>query len=133
MGATAWRDAQFSKGDTSFMYLATAMVQLMTPGLALFYGGLCGSNSVVSIMFQSFICMGIIWCMWIVCGFSMVFGEPAFSVSVAGVAYNLAANPLTFWMWNGVSIYKPLERAGAVMVPGFPGMLFAAYQGMFAV
>ena len=52
-------------GDTTFMMLATAMVCLMTPGLAFFYGGLARKRSVLYIMMQSFISMGIVTLIWI--------------------------------------------------------------------
>lgn len=49
-----------SYGDTTFMILATAMVCLMTPGLAFFYGGLTRKRSILIMMMQSFISMGIV-------------------------------------------------------------------------
>ena len=54
-----------NNGDTAFMMLATAMVCLMTPGLAFFYGGLARKRNVLYMMLQSFISMGIITMLWI--------------------------------------------------------------------
>lgn len=65
----------FSSGDTTFMMLCTAMVFLMTPGLAFFYGGLARHRSVLYIMMQSFISMGIVTLLWIYGGFGLAFGK----------------------------------------------------------
>ena len=62
-------------GDTTFMMLATSMVCLMTPGLAFFYGGLARKRSVLYIMMQSFISMGIVTLIWIYGGFGLAFGR----------------------------------------------------------
>ncbi len=61
-------------GDTAFMLVATAMVMLMTPGLALFYGGLVRSKNVLSTTMQSFFCLGLISIIWVAYGYSMAFG-----------------------------------------------------------
>ena len=52
-------------GDTAFMLVATALVMFMTPGLALFYGGLVRSKNVLSTIMQSFICLGLISMTWV--------------------------------------------------------------------
>lgn len=62
-------------GDVAFMMLCTAMVCLMTPGLAFFYGGLARKRSVLYIMMQSFISMGIVTLIWIYGGFGLAFGK----------------------------------------------------------
>jgi ammonium transporter, Amt family len=62
-------------GDTTFMMLCTAMVCLMTPGLAFFYGGLARKRSVLYIMMQSFISMGVVTLIWIYGGFGLAFGK----------------------------------------------------------
>ena len=61
-------------GDVAWMLTASALVLLMTPGLALFYGGMVNSKNVISTMLQSFICMGIISVLWVTVGFSLAFG-----------------------------------------------------------
>src|ERR1700722_9968594 len=63
----------FDTGSTGFMLIASALVMLMTPGLAFFYGGLAGKRNVVSIMFQSFVSLGITTIMWYVVGYSLCF------------------------------------------------------------
>jgi len=61
-------------GDTAWMLAATAMVFFMMPGLAFFYGGLVDERNVLSTMAQSFVAIGIISVLWIVIGYSLVFG-----------------------------------------------------------
>src|SRR6201985_3860668 len=79
----------FNTGDIAWMLMSTALVLIMTPGLAFFYGGMVNKKNVISTMFQSFICMAIVTVIWIVFGFSLVFGD-----SVHG----LIGNPATFFM-----------------------------------
>lgn len=62
-------------GDTAFMMLCTAMVCLMTPGLAFFYGGLVRKRSILIIMMQSFMSMGVVTLIWIFGGFGLAFGR----------------------------------------------------------
>eukprot|EP00931_Biecheleriopsis_adriatica_P060220 TRINITY_DN36144_c0_g1_i3.p1 TRINITY_DN36144_c0_g1~~TRINITY_DN36144_c0_g1_i3.p1 ORF type:complete len:518 (-),score=82.18 TRINITY_DN36144_c0_g1_i3:33-1559(-) len=119
----------FDTGISSFMLLATAMVQLMTPGVALFYGGMVGAESVLGVMFQSFICMGVVFLLWVFVAFSLTFGDPW--ITIGGT--NFLGSPWTFFLFNGVDVYQPLQKADAVLSSGFPGILFATFQGMFAV
>src|SRR6476469_5051724 len=64
-----------SSTDTAWMLTATALVFIMTPGLAFFYGGMVNKKNVISTMLQSFICLAIITVIWFVFGFSLVFGK----------------------------------------------------------
>jgi len=104
-------------GDTAFMLVATAMVMLMTPGLALFYGGMVRSKNVLATIMQSFICLGIVSILWVAFGYSMAFGP-----DVKGLIGNLD--------WAGLK--------GVGTTPGpysatIPHLLFCAFQLMFAV
>lgn len=108
-----------NSGDTAFMLISAALVLLMTPGLAYFYGGMVNRKNVISTMLQSFIAMGVITVIWIVFGFSLAFGE-----SIGGVI----GNPTTFFMFNGVLDGKPWSLA-----PTIPLALFAFFQLKFAV
>ena len=63
----------YDSGNTGFMLIATALVMIMTPGLAFFYGGLVGRKNVVAIMIQSFVSMGWTTFLWWLCGYSLVF------------------------------------------------------------
>ncbi|WP_019987171.1 ammonium transporter [Rudanella lutea] len=106
-------------GDMAWMLIATALVLLMTPGLAYFYGGMVNNKNVISTMLQSFIAMGVISVLWVVCGFSLAFGE-----SIGG----FIGNPATFFMFNGVVDGKPWSLASTI-----PLVLFAFFQLKFAV
>ncbi|HEY0667518.1 MAG TPA: ammonium transporter [Sphingobacteriaceae bacterium] len=105
--------------DTAWMLTATALVLIMTPGLAFFYGGMVNKKNVISTMLQSFICMSIITILWVVFGFSLAFGE-----SQGGII----GNPLTYFMMGGVIDGEPWKLA-----PTIPLVLFAMYQLKFAI
>jgi Amt family ammonium transporter len=66
-----------NSGDTAWVLISAALVLFMTPGLALFYGGMVRSKGVLAVMMQSFICMGVITVLWAVVGFSLAFGNDA--------------------------------------------------------
>ncbi|MGQ9812754.1 MAG: ammonia channel protein, partial [Dissulfurimicrobium sp.] len=63
-----------NSGDTAFMLIASALVMFMTPGLAMFYGGLVRSKNVLATIMQSFINLGIVSIIWVVYGYSLAFG-----------------------------------------------------------
>ena len=106
-------------GDIAWMLCATALVLLMTPGLAFFYGGMVNTKNVISTMLQSFVAMGIISLLWVVVGFSLSFGD-----SIGG----FIGDPSTFFLFRNVLEHKPW--AGA---PTIPLMLFAFFQMKFAI
>jgi Amt family ammonium transporter len=106
-------------GDTAWMLAAAALVLLMTPGLAYFYGGMIDTKNIISTMLQSFIAMGVISVLWVVVGFSLAFGE-----SMGG----FIGNPATFFMFNGV-----LDGAPWSLAPTIPLVLFAFFQLKFAI
>ncbi|MBC8743427.1 ammonium transporter [Lactobacillus sp. Marseille-P7033] len=108
-----------NSGDTAFMMLCTAMVCLMTPGLAFFYGGLARKRSVLYIMMQSFISMGIVTLVWVYGGFGLAFGKDE-----GGVI-------------GRISDYFALAHVGlvpnAVHAASIPFALFFLFQLMFCV
>ena len=106
-------------GDVAWMLAAAALVLLMTPGLAYFYGGMIDTKNIISTMLQSFIAMGVISVLWIVVGFSLAFGE-----SQGG----LIGDPTTFFMFQNVLDGKPWSLA-----PTIPLILFAFFQLKFAI
>ena len=63
-----------NQADTAWMMVSTALVMLMTPGLALFYGGMVRSKNVLSTIMMSFVCLGVIGILWALYGYSLVFG-----------------------------------------------------------
>ncbi|HEY9005725.1 ammonium transporter [Ohtaekwangia sp.] len=110
-----------NSGDTAWMLAATALVLLMTPGLAYFYGGMIDTKNIISTMLQSFIAMGVISVLWILVGFSLAFGE-----DVGGLGF--IGNPSSFFMFENVLDGKPWSLA-----PTIPLVLFAFFQLKFAI
>lgn len=115
--------AGIDSGDTAWMLTATGLVLLMTPGLALFYGGMTQSRNIISTMLQSFIAMGIVSVLWVVVGFSLAFGE-----SIGSEGFGLFGNPLTYFMFRGVGGGTHPDFA-----PTFPFAVFAMFQLKFAI
>lgn len=111
--------AAINTGDVAWVLTATALVLFMTPGLALFYGGMVNSKNIISTMLQSFICMGIISIVWVVVGFSIAFGD-----SQGG----FFGDPTSFFMLNGVLDHTPWSLA-----PTIPLILFVLFQLKFAI
>ncbi|HBG40775.1 MAG TPA: ammonia channel protein [Porphyromonadaceae bacterium] len=110
---------EISHADTSWMLIASALVFLMTPGLAFFYGGMVRYKNLVSTLLQSFITLGIISVIWIVVGFSLAFGE-----SIGGII----GNPATFILFKNVGFAPNPDFAGTI-----PFALFAVFQLKFAI
>jgi Amt family ammonium transporter len=108
-----------NSGDVAWMLAAAALVLLMTPGLAYFYGGMIDTKNIISTMLQSFIAMGVISVVWIVVGFSLAFGE-----SQGG----FIGSPSTFFMFQNVLDGNPWSLA-----PTIPLVLFAIFQLKFAI
>lgn len=108
-----------NNGDTAFMIICTALVCLMTPGLAFFYGGLVRKKNVLIIMMQSFISMGIVTVIWIFGGFGLAFGQDHL-----GIIGNIG----DFFALNNVGLY-----ANAMHGATIPFLMFFAYQLMFCV
>lgn len=104
-------------GDTAWVLVSAALVLLMTPGLAFFYGGMVRSKSVLNMMMMSFAAMGIVGVLWILVGYSMAFGD-----SIGGVL----GNPLEFAGLN--HMLNPDSVVGTV-----PSTVFAGFQAAFAI
>ena len=103
-------------GTTAWMLTSTALVLLMIPGLAMFYGGLVRTKNVLGTMMHSFASMAIIGVIWMVCGYAMCFGE----------------NVLGGWFgWN--PDYFLLGGIDESITGGIPEYVFAMFQCMFAM
>ena len=103
-------------GDTAFMLVATALVMIMTPGLAFFYGGLVSRKNVLTIMMQSYVSMGVTTIRWVTVGYSLCF---------SGNAHIIGNLDLMFLKGIGINeLYPDLD---------IPVLLFVVYQMMFAV
>ena len=109
---------EINSGDTAFVLMSAALVALMTPGLAFFYGGLVRRKNFLAIMMQSFISMGIVTFIWVAVGYSM-----AFSGNLLG---GLIGN-LDWAFLNGVG-----ETPGP-WAPTIPAVAHFTYQEMFAI
>src|SRR5882724_5822290 len=68
-------DGKYSVADIAWVIVATALVFLMTPGLAFFYGGMVNRKNVLSTMMKSIIAAGVVSILWIVVGYSLCFGD----------------------------------------------------------
>ncbi len=112
-------DPALDTGDTAWLLASTALVLIMTPGLAFFYGGMVKKKNVISTMLQSFICMAVVTLLWMVFGFSLAFGK-----DVGGII----GNPATYFLMNGVLDGKPWSFA-----PTVPLVVFAFFQLKFAI
>ncbi|MCB9283286.1 MAG: ammonium transporter [Lewinellaceae bacterium] len=106
-------------GDTGWMIVASALVLLMTPGLAFFYGGMVNKKNIISTMLQSFVALGVISIIWVFVGFSLAFGD-----SIGGII----GNPATFFCFRHVSISPNSAFSGTI-----PFLLFAVFQLKFAI
>ncbi len=108
-----------SGADTAWMLVASALVLLMTPGLAFFYGGLVKRKNVLSVLMQCFMCMCLMTILWVIVGFSIAFGDDT--------AGGFMGNPGQYFMLSGIT-------SGEVWPDtGIPKILYMAFQGMFAV
>ncbi len=105
-------------GDTAWILVSTALVMLMTPGLALFYGGMVRGKNVLGTIMQSFIAIAVISVQWILIGYSLSFGP-----DIGGMIGGLD------WIGlNGVGVEPNPDYA-----PTIPHIAFMMYQAMFAV
>jgi ammonium transporter, Amt family len=109
----------YNAADIAWIIVATALVFLMTPGLAFFYGGMVHRKNVISTMIKSVVAAGVVSVLWVVIGFSLAFGD-----SIGG----FIGNPTTFMFFKGVMSGAPWSLA-----PTIPLGLFALFQLMFAI
>lgn len=106
-------------GDTAWLLMSTALVMIMLPGLALFYGGLVRSKNVLSTIMHSFFGLALVSVVWVVVGFTLAFGPDVNGLGLIG--------GLDFALFNGVGLEPSPNYATTV-----PFVLFAAFQMMFA-
>ncbi|MFN7273915.1 MAG: ammonium transporter [Bacteroidota bacterium] len=109
----------YNAADITWLLIATALVFLMTPGLAFFYGGMVHRKNIISTMIKSMVATGVVSILWIVIGYSLCFGE-----SIGG----FIGNPSTHLFFKDV-----LSGAPWSLAPTIPLTLFALFQLMFAV
>ena len=119
---------EINAGDTAWLLASSALVLLMTPGLAFFYGGLTRAKSTLNMMMMSFVTIGIISILWALYGFNLAFGDTGSAT---------AANPdPSNGLWGHLS-WDGLATAATTTfgAPGdaTPTIVFAAFQLMFAI
>ncbi|RJP93604.1 MAG: ammonium transporter [Desulfobacteraceae bacterium] len=103
-------------GTTAWMLTSTALVLLMVPGLAMFYGGLVRTKNVLGTMMHSFVAMAIIGVLWTICGYSLAFGK------------NILGG---FVGWS--NDYFFLKGIDDTIINGVPEYVLAMFQGKFAI
>src|SRR5512136_419485 len=110
--------ATVNAGDTAWVLIASALVMMMTPALAFFYGGMVRKKNILSTLNLSFIIMALISVQWVLYGYSLAFGA-----DLGGVV-----GGLNFLGLTGVG-----SQPNAAYAPTIPHLAFAAFQMMFAV
>ena len=109
---------EFSAGDTAWVLASAALVLLMTPALALFYGGMVRAKSVLNMMMMSFGALGLVTVLWVLYGYSMAFGDD--------LGVGLVGDPTQFFGLAGL-------MAADSLVFAVPSLAFVGFQGVFAV
>ncbi|MCA1720395.1 MAG: ammonium transporter [Actinobacteria bacterium] len=105
-------------GDTGWVLVCTALVMLMTPGLAFFYGGMVRAKSVLSMLMQNYVCLAVVTVAWVVLGYTLAFGG------------DLGGGLLGDFHFTGLAHVDDVPPGYDLHVPP---MLFMAFQLMFAV
>ena len=108
---------EIDSGATAWMLTSTALVLLMVPGLAMFYGGLVRTKNVLGTMMHSFAAMGIMTVLWLVCGYSMAFGG-----NVLGGWFGWSSD---YFMLRGID--------ESILEGGIPEYVFSMFQAKFAI
>ena len=109
-----------NSGDTAWMLASTALVLLMTPGLAFFYGGMVRTKSVLNMMMMSMVTIGIVSILWVIYGFELAFGYKSDSPWYGGIGLSNIGGQVNELTNNG-GVYP------------IPVLVFAAFQLMFAI
>jgi Amt family ammonium transporter len=105
-------------GDTAWLLISSALVMLMTPGLALFYGGMVRRKNLLSTMMMSFACLGLIALLWVLYGYSLSFGTDH-----AGIIGGL----------NFIGLMNVGQEPSSVYATTVPHLAFMIFQAMFAI
>ena len=114
--ASATDEIFIDTGSTSWMLISTALVLLMMPGLAMFYGGLVRSKNVLSTMMHTFVAIAVIGVLWVFCGYSLTFGKSIFGGFIG-------------WNWD----FFFLKGIDETITDGIPEYIIAMFQGKFAI
>ncbi|ROS39486.1 ammonium transporter [Amycolatopsis thermoflava] len=120
-------------GDTAWVLASAALVMLMTPGLAFFYGGMVRVKSVLNMLMMNFICLAIVAVLWTLYGFTMSFGDDAFSGLLGNFSHAGMADT-----WGQLVGFATAATDTTPEIPwpggdGIPMLVFAMFQLMFAI
>jgi Amt family ammonium transporter len=110
---------EINAGDTAWVLMSAALVLLMTPGLAFFYGGMVRVKSALNMIMMSFISLGIVTVLWVLYGYSLAFGDGG-----NGLIGDLSVVGL------GELVNSVAQNGGAYPIPA---LVFAMFQLMFAI
>ena len=113
-------DIAINSGDTAWVLASSALVLLMTPGLAFFYDGMVRTKSVLNMMMMSFVTIGIVSTLWIFYGYNWAFGYDADSKWIGSFGFENLGNLVNSFTNNG----------GTYPIPT---LAFSAFQLMFAI
>lgn len=116
-------------GDTAWMLASSALVLLMTPGLAFFYGGMVRTKSVLNMIMMSISAMGVVGVLWVLYGYSEAFGND--------LGAGLLGNPFEHFglhgLFGGTYLASNGVQASVPLVGTLPATVFVAFQAMFAI
>src|SRR5215468_2544528 len=118
-------------GDTAWVLASAALVMLMTPGLAFFYGGMVRSKSVLNMLMLNFMALAVVSVLWVFYGYSLAFGDDAFGGLVGGLD-----NAGLRHTWGQLAGFAATAANPPVPWPGpdaIPVLAFVMFQLMFAV
>ncbi len=107
-----------SSGDTAWILISTALVMLMTPGLALFYGGMVRKKNVLSTMMMSFAILAVIGVLWVLYGYTLAFGPDKGGI-IGGLDW--------------IGLRNVGQEPSSVYAKTVPHLAFMMFQGMFAI
>lgn len=108
-----------NNGDVAFMVITTVLVFFMTPGLAFFYGGLVEKKNALTMMMYTFLSVGVVTILWVLGGFSFVFGDDL---------WGIVGNPVSYFMLKDVDFTINPHYGSQI-----PFLMFFMYQLMFAI
>ncbi len=111
-------------GDTAWMLASAALVLLMTPGLAFFYGGMVRAKGVLNMIMMSVSAMGVVTVLWVLYGYSVAFGDDT---------AKLFGNPTQFFGLKGLISANGTEDAPIALAGTIPATVFVGFQLMFAI
>jgi ammonium transporter, Amt family len=125
-------------GDTAWMLISAALVLLMTPGLAFFYGGMVRARGVLNMIMMSVSAMGVVTVLWVLYGFSIAFGDDRFGLfgdpaQYFGLKGLIGGNAVVEVIADPAAGVEAVEAVGIPLAGTIPMTVFVAFQLMFAI